>query len=131
MKDILNQLVTSTEPKINSSVTNDIISSCLEEVSKLVTHQYQTNKQATEPSSIPNIFRPYHNFISHNEQWIDDQSRKIWAEQIAKIVITQYCSMIEDVSDKNKVLLDIQLIGSEVTRHINKLLIITHLFEPS
>lgn len=150
MKDVLNQLVESTELKISSSITNRITTSCSETL-KLVqsaTNQYRhTNKQPpTEPSSfIPNLFKPYHSLVNQNAKWIDDRHQLIWAEQVAKFVITQYSTIVSDIltkldtagstlkkvskfpkgqmSDEDKIrlqiLMDIEQIGNEVTRHIN------------
>jgi hypothetical protein len=138
MRDILNQLVESTEPKINSSITHGITSNCLETLKLTNQYRHSTNKQPpTEPSYfIPNIFKPYYSLINQNAQWIDDQTRLVWAEQVANDVITHYSTTVKDLlinlnkteeaetlnkSDEDKIrlqiLLDIQQIGNEVTRY--------------
>lgn len=137
MDEVLDQLTITVTPKINSSITNNIITECAETLKlvKSITSQYRhTNKEAPkEPSYfIPNLFKPLHNFIEQNQAWTNQQVQLEWTEVVAKEIIIQYTNTINDLlssikqtksngnklSDDDKIrlqiYLDVQQLGNEV-----------------
>ncbi|KAL0135016.1 oligomeric golgi complex component, COG2-domain-containing protein [Mucor lusitanicus] len=102
MNEALDQLQHSTVPTINETITHSISANCLETLKsiKSVTNQYRhSNKpKPTEPSYfIPNIFKPFHTFVEQHQANLCDQLVDEWTITVAKTVVSQYTSALEDI----------------------------------
>lgn len=102
MDGVLDQLKNSSALIINERITNIISAECMEslKLAKSITSHYRhTNKPAPTESSyfIPTIFEPYFTFVEQNEGWIDDDIGLEWAQVVARAVITQYTTTINDL----------------------------------
>lgn len=76
----------------------------------ITSHYRHTNKQApTKPSYfIPNVFKPFHQLRKENAKWTNASTEHEWAQEVAKPIITEYASIVNDllssttITEKNK-----------------------------
>ncbi|KAI8377835.1 uncharacterized protein BYT42DRAFT_614487 [Radiomyces spectabilis] len=102
MESILNELDTLTANELQRRITGLVSRRCMESLKHVrsITSQYRhTNKPPpSEPSFfIPNLFRPFSNFVQQNQQWIDADKLSVWAFAVTETVVHRYTSTISDL----------------------------------